>query len=230
MCRRGGGRWKRPMTNTFMRRQPLLLVLAAFVLALLGAGQADAAPSYKHIINAFTREALALQGGNVVLVPADKTRFAQQWEIFDVRSDETYMLRNRGGLDACLARGAGAPWLLESAVVTGCAGTQRHQQALAVVHRGRHRGAGVPRVHPEREQPVLPGTVHVLCDQPVSAPGRRAVLTVLSGPSPSRGRRGTGGSSRPARPPTRGRSPRRRRTGPRRLRRSSRCAAACGCW
>lgn len=112
------------MANTFSRRQPIWLVLAAFVLVLLGAGQADAAPSYQHFINAYTREALALQGGKVVLLPADKTRFAQQWEIFDVRSDGTFMLRNRGGLDACLARdGAAAPSFLEAAVVRGCAGT-----------------------------------------------------------------------------------------------------------
>src|SRR5689334_9989236 len=98
------------MTHTFSRRRSMVLVVAAFVLGLLGAGHAEAAVSYQHIINAYTREALALQGGKVVMLPADKTRFAQQWEIFDVRSDGTFMMRNRGGLDACLARsGAAAP-------------------------------------------------------------------------------------------------------------------------
>jgi hypothetical protein len=121
-------------TITPHRFVPALLMLLASVLAM--ASPAAAATTYQHVTSVVDGQAMALQQGKVVMVAPNKNRFDQQWQIFDIRSDGTFMMKNRAGLDACLSLNpTNASPDISGVKVVGCAGTndvnKRWRQNLA---------------------------------------------------------------------------------------------------
>lgn len=112
------------MRNTIAPRRFVLALLALVASVLAMASPAAAATTHQHVTSVIDGQAMALQQGKVVMVAPNKTRFDQQWQLFDIRSDGTFMMKNRAGLDACLSldpTNTGPD--ISGVKVVGCAGT-----------------------------------------------------------------------------------------------------------